>query len=370
MIWSWLDRHPHVVDVSLVALLLLLGIGTALRNSHHPTAAVLLGLGETLPLLGRRRWPEAVTGVVVCFAIAMIAIGAWVLPLQLGVALYTLASLRDTRAGQALAAGAIVAVAVAVTLAGGFEFGAGAARVVFLIAAALLGNSIGSRRAYVREIEEKAARLERERASEARRAKAEEQARIARELHDIVAHALSVIIVQAGAAEDTFHLNRDLALEPITAIDRAARAALGDLRRVLGILQEGAAYEPQPGLAQLDPLIAQVRATGLAVSLQIDGAPRRLSAAVDLSAFRIVQEALTNSLKHGAAEHVRVRIHYGDTLGLEIRDDGRGGEGSSVGSGLVGMRERVALLGGNLAVGPQPGGGFRVAAEIPIGEEP
>jgi signal transduction histidine kinase len=299
----------------------------------------------------------------------MIATGTWVLPLQLGVALYTLASLRDTRTGQALAAGAIAASAVAVTLAGGFEFGAGAARVVFLTAAALLGNSIGARRAYVREIEEKAARLERERASEARRAKAEEQARIARELHDIVAHALSVIIVQAGAAEDTFHLNRDLALEPINAIDRAARAALSDLRRVLGILHEGAAYEPQPGLAQLDPLIAQVRATGLAVSLQIDGAPRPLSAAVDLSAFRIVQEALTNSLKHGAAEHVRVRIHYGDTLGLEIRDDGRGGDGSPVGSGLVGMRERVALLGGNLAVGPQPGGGFRVAAEIPIGEE-
>jgi signal transduction histidine kinase len=291
-----------------------------------------------------------------------------VLPLQLGVALYTLASLRDTPASRAIIAGSVLAVAVAVAAASGFEFGAGAARVVFLIAAALLGDSIGSRRAYVREIEEKAERLERERDSEARRATAEEQARIARELHDVVAHALSVIIVQAGAADDAFALDPERAREPIRAIDEAARSALGDLRRVLGILHGSAAYEPQPGLAQLDRLIDQVRATGLDVSLETYGAPRPLSAAVDLSAFRIVQEALTNSLKHAAAEHVNVQIRYGDRLGLEIRDDGRTSGGSTGGSGLVGMRERVVLLGGVLAVGPQPGGGYRVAAEIPIEE--
>jgi signal transduction histidine kinase len=268
-----------------------------------------------------------------------------------------------------VAVGSILGVALAVFVAGGFEFGGGAARVVFLIAAALLGNSIGARRAYVLEIEEKAERLERERDSEARRAAAEEQARIARELHDVVAHALSVIIVQAGAADDAFQLDPERAREPIRAIDAAARAALGDLRRVLGILQESAVYEPQPGLAQLDPLIDQVRATGLDVALVVDGEPRPLSAAVDLSAFRIVQEALTNSLKHAAAKHVRVRIRYGDRLGLEIRDDGRGGGETSGGSGLVGMRERVSLLGGVLAVGPQPGGGYRVAAEIPIDED-
>ena len=148
-------------------------------------------------------------------------------------------------------------------MAGSLQFGDAAARVVFLVAAWLLGDGIGSRRAYVREIEEKAERLEREREVEAARAVAEEQARIARELHDVVAHALSVIVVQAGAADDVFEVEPQRAREPIRAIDAAARAALEDLRRVLGILQEDAEYEPQPGLGRLDSLVEQVRATGL-----------------------------------------------------------------------------------------------------------
>ena len=299
----------------------------------------------------------------------MIALGDWVLPLQLGVALYTLASLRDSPLERSVIVGAIVAVALAVLAAGGFEFGAGAARVVFLVASALLGDSIGARRAYIREIEEKAARLEREREGEFRRAVAEEQARIARELHDVVAHALSVVIVQAGAADDAFEVDPERAREPIRAIDSAARAALGDLRRVLGILQDSAAFAPQPGLAQLDPLIEQVRATGLSVSLEFEGTPRTLSAAVDLSAFRIVQEALTNSLKHAAARHIWVRIRYGEQLGLEIADDGAGSGEGTPGRGLIGMRERVGLLRGALSVGPTPTG-YRVAAEIPFDAEP
>jgi signal transduction histidine kinase len=301
----------------------------------------------------------------------MIAAGVWEVPLPLGVALYTLTSLREQRARRAVGFASILAVAIAVLSAGRLEFGAGAARVVFLIAAALLGDSIGSRRAYVREIEEKAERLEREQESETRRATAEEQARIARELHDIVAHALSVIVVQAGAADDVFELDPARARGPIRAIDSAARAALADLRRVLGILQDPAEYEPQPGLDQLDRLIDQIRATGLLVSLEVEGSPRPLFAAVELSAFRIVQEALTNSLKHAAAEHVRVRIRYGDKLELEIRDDGVGDQhsaGGTAGSGLIGMRERVTLLGGTLAAGATPGGGYRVSAEIPIDE--
>ena len=333
--------------------------------------AIALSVAEVAPLLVRRRYPVAVVAGVTAGALAMIATSVWEVPLPLGVALYTLTSLREQRVGRAVGFASILAVAIAVLSAGRLEFGAGAARVVFLIAAALLGDSIRSRRAYVREIEEKAERLERERESEARRATAEEQARIARELHDIVAHALSVIVVQAGAADDVFELDPDRAREPIRAIDSAARAALADLRRVLGILQDSAEYEPQPGLDQLDRLIDQVRATGLHVSLEIEGSPRPLSAAVELSAFRIVQEALTNSLKHAAAEHVRVRIRYGDKLELEIRDDGVGQEntdGGTAGSGLIGMRERVALLGGALAAGATPGGGYRVAAEIPIDE--
>jgi signal transduction histidine kinase len=371
MIWNWLHRHPRLVDRLIVGFLLVLGLGGAIADGHKEGTAVVLTAAETLPLLVRRRFPVAVVVVVTAVVLAMIAAGVWVVPLQLGVALYTLTSVRDDRSERTVGIAAIFAVAIAVLFAGRLEFGAGAARVVFLIAAALLGDSIGSRRAYVREIEEKAERLERERESEARRAAAEEQARIARELHDIVAHALSVIVVQAGAADDAFELDPARAREPIRAIDSAARAALADLRRVLGILQDSAEYEPQPGLDQLDRLIDQVRATGLHVSLEIEGSPRPLSAAVELSAFRIVQEALTNSLKHASAEHVRIRIRYGDRLELEISDDGRGngtGGAGTAGNGLVGMRQRVALLGGAFAAGPAPGGGYRVAAEIPIDE--
>jgi signal transduction histidine kinase len=369
MIWRWLHRHPWLVDLSIVGLLLVAGTGAALEHGHHQTAAVALSVGEVAPLLLRRLYPVAVVVAVTVASLAMIALGVWLVPLPLAVALYTLTSLRDRRADRAVGVAAIVAVAIGVLAAGGLGFGAGAARVVFLVAAAVLGDSIGSRRAYVREIEEKAERLERERESESRRAAAEEQARIARELHDIVAHALSVIVVQSGAADDAFERDPAQAREPIRAINSAARAALADLRRVLGILQDSAEYEPQPGLGQLDGLVEQIRATGLDVSLEVEGKPRRLSAAVELSAFRIVQEALTNSLKHAAAEHVLVRIRYSDSLGLEIRDDGVGLEDTATdGNGLVGMRERVALLGGTLTATTPPGGGFDVTAEIPIGE--
>ena len=367
MIWGWLHRHPRAVDLALVALLLVLGAGAAVRNEQHEAAAIVLGVAATLTLLARRQHPLAVVLLVGAATLAMIALGVWALPLPLGVALYTLMAARPQAGERAAGIAVIVAVTISV-LSSRLEFGAGAARSVFLIAAALLGDSVGSRRAYVREIEAKAERLERERESETRRAAAEEQARIARELHDVIAHALSVIVVQAGAADDAFELDAERAREPVRAIDVAARAALADLRRVLGVLQESAEYAPQPGLAQLDQLIEQVRATGLDVALEIQGARAPLPAAVDLSAYRIVQEALTNTLKHAGAEHVRVGIRYGKRLELEVRDDGRGPRngGGRNGRGLVGMNERVTVLGGILATGPAPGGGFRVAAEIPI----
>jgi signal transduction histidine kinase len=371
MIWSWLNRNPLLLDVSLVGVLIGLGIGAEIRNGDAGPVGIALTIAEAAPLLVRRRYPVGVVVMVTAVVLAMIAIGIWVLPLQLGVALYTLTSIREQPADRAVGILAILAVGIAILSVGGIEFGAGAARAVFLIAAAVVGDSIRSRRAYIREIEQKADRLERERASETRRAAAEEQARIARELHDVIAHALSVIVVQAGAADDAFEADPARARDPIRAIDAAARAALADLRRVLGILQSSAEYEPQPGLDQLDRLVDQVRATGLHVSVEIEGALRPLPAAIDLSAFRIVQEALTNSLKHAEAQHVRVRIRYGDALELEINDDGRGDgytEGDSRGNGLVGMRQRVALLGGMFAAGSGPDGGYRVAATIPIDE--
>jgi signal transduction histidine kinase len=368
MIWNWLRRHPLLVDTALVGLLLALTITTSLKRGEPAVAAVLGGV-ETLPLLFRRRWPLEVTAVVTVVAITIVAFDYVLFPFQLAVAIYTLAASSRTRGAVLTAAASIAGTAIALA-ASGNAFGDSAARVVFLVAAWLLGDSIRSRRAYVREIEEKAERLERERLTEARRAAAEEQARIARELHDVIAHALSVIVVQAGAADDVFEVDPKLAREPIRAIDTAARTALADLRRVLGLLEHDASYAPQPGLAGLDELVDRVRATGLQVALQVEGVPRRLPAAVDLSAYRIVQEALTNTLKHAQAEHVHVHVRYGDTLLLEVRDDGRAAANGDAGngSGLIGMRERVALLGGTIEAGARAGGGYQVAASIPAGD--
>ena len=368
MIWNWLRRHPGLVDVGLVAALLAVNAAAATRGGHT-TADIVAGTLETIPLLWRRRWPLAVVVVVTGVALAIVVLDLRLLPFQLGVALYTLAASSGTRTARLTAAASIAIMTVALAASGYARFGDSAARVVFLAAAWLLGDSIRSRRAYIHEIEEKATRLEREREVEARRVAAEEQARIARELHDVVAHALSVIVVQAGAADDVFQVDPRLAREPIRAIDAAARTALADLRRVLGVLQQDAELAPQPGLAAIDRLVEQVRATGLDVELEIEGRARRLPAAVDLSAYRIVQEALTNTLKHAAADHVQIRLGYGDDLRLEIHDDGRGGgDGADGGSGLIGMRERVALLGGTLEAGPAPGGGYRVDASIPAGD--
>jgi len=364
MIWNWLRRHPLLVDVGLVVALLVLTIGASF-NRDEPAAAYALGALQTLPLLWRRRRPLAVVAVVTVAVVATIAFDYWLFPFQLAIALYTLAASTRTRAALLTAAVSIAATAIALAV-GSSAFGDAAARVVFLVAAWLLGDSIRSRRAYIHEIEEKATRLEREREAEAQRVAAEEQARIARELHDVVAHALSVIVVQAAAADDVFEVDPRRAREPIQAIEQASRAALGDLRRVLGILQDGAEYEPQPGLARLDSLVERVRATGLEVDVEVEGAARPLPAAVDLSAYRIVQEALTNTLKHAGAAHATVRVRYGDELGLEIRDDGKGGGEANGGSGLIGMRERVAMLGGRVASGSRPEGGYVVTAEIPL----
>ena len=369
MIWQWISRRPLLTDVALVALLLFLSIGGLVHSgSSHLAVGVVLSICGTLPLLWRRQQPLPVLAVVSVFALAMIATDTWKFPFQLAVALYTLGAAREGRNARLASAASVAAVTVALPLASNLQFGDVAARVVFLAAAFLLGDSLGSRRAYIREIEQKAARLEHERETELRRAAAEEQARIARELHDVVAHALSVIVVQAAAAADAFKSDPRLVQEPIQAVEGAARTALADLRRVLGILQHEGGYAPQPGLGSLDELLEQVRATGLVVELDVRGTAQRVPAPIDLSAYRIIQEALTNTLKHAHAKHAQVRIRYGDPLQIEIRDDGHGANGNASGSGVVGMRERVALLGGTIETASLPGGGYRIAAAIPTGQ--
>jgi signal transduction histidine kinase len=203
----------------------------------------------------------------------------------------------------------------------------------------------------------------------------DERTRIARELHDVVAHHVSAIAVQAGAAEEIVERNPQRARQALHVIQETSRQALIEMRALLNVLRSGdevgCEREPQPGLAQIDRLIERTRAAGLAVTLRLEGAVQPLPDALDLSAYRIVQEALTNSLKHAGPAHACVLIRYADRmLELEISDDGLGGLAPPVsapqGRGLIGMGERVALFGGDLTAGPAPGRGFQVLARLPL----
>jgi signal transduction histidine kinase len=221
-----------------------------------------------------------------------------------------------------------------------------------------LGEAARSRRATSRE--------------EARRAVAEEQARIARELHDVIAHSVSVIIVQAGAADAVFEERPDQARAALRSIERSGRDALRELRLLLSAVRPDTAADathPQPGLDRLDELAEPLRAGGLAILVRREGTAAPLPAGVDVSAYRIVQEALTNTLRHARARRAEVIVRYGsEAIEVEVVDDGRGAapDNGTAGHGLVGMRERAALLGGTLAAGPLPGGGYRVHARLPL----
>jgi signal transduction histidine kinase len=245
----------------------------------------------------------------------------------------------------------------------------------------MLGRNLRLRRAYFAELEDRAARLERARGTDARAARIEERSRIARELHDVVAHHVSVMTVQAGAARRIIDRDPGSAREAMSTIEEVGRTALSEMRRIVGVLrtdrdaeQAGRELAPQPGLGDLGELLDHVRETGLSVQLWIEGEARSPSPGVDVAAFRLIQEALTNTLKHaGPQARAWVRLYYGDDdLTVEVEDDGRGtatfmaDNGDNPGHGLVGMYERVALYGGELRIGPRVGGGFGVRARFPL----
>ena len=234
-----------------------------------------------------------------------------------------------------------------------------------------VGRIVRGNRALTREGRERSLEIERSRAREARAAVTSERMRVARELHDAVAHNISVIAIQAGGADGIVERDPARAEQCVELIETVAREALAELGR----LTRPAAAEDdagEPSLARVDRLAERARAAGVPVELSVEGQPEKLHAGVDLAAFRIVQEALANAAKHARADRAWVTVRYGRrAIELEIADDGRGSGGRRTardggGHGLVGMRERVALYGGSLDAGPQPAGGYRVRARLPI----
>jgi signal transduction histidine kinase len=385
---GWARAHPVAADALLAGLLAvvsLIALVFQARNQHlsrpGPLAVAMVLLG-TLPLAWRRRHPLginlAVGAVAVAYGIAPLPDLVTPVPLGGVVALYSAVAWCDRRVSVivGVASGASLAV-VALWPGTGTDlldlsFGA-----LLLAGAWVLGDSARVRRAYTTELEARAAWLARERDFEAQRAVTAERARIARELHDVIAHHVSMMVVQAEAGPVVAERDPPGAARAFDGIAAIGRQALVEMRRLLGVLRSESdepppSLAPQPGVAQLPGLVDQTRQTGLQIELVVEGEPVPLPAGMDLSAYRIVQEALTNAVKHAGPSRVRVLVRYGDRdLRIEVRDDGRGlapaAANGGPGHGLIGMRERVHLFGGELTAGPAPDGGFTVAARLPLG---
>jgi signal transduction histidine kinase len=369
-----------LIDVGLPVVLAAVAVAEAAASDAIDApwpARALFALGTTVPLIWRRRAPLAVLVVVLAsLAIpdAVYGMGddasapfAGVLVAAYASGAYT--SRRDGR----IAAGIIAAVVLLIALSIG-ENVAGDAIFIGAILFAVWGAAsvVRSRQELAGALAARTVELEHEREEKAKLAVAEERARIARELHDVVAHNLSIMVVQAGAERRALGDERPQTSQVLATIEETGRAAMAEMRRLLGMLRRSddeLALAPQPSLRHLDDLVEQVREAGMPVELRIEGQPRPIAPGIDLSAYRIVQEALTNALKHAGPAQARVTVRYGDSeLDIEIADDGAGATGDAPfgGHGLVGMRERVALFGGDLATGRRLGGGYAVRARLPL----
>jgi signal transduction histidine kinase len=388
-VYAWLRRHRVLVDSVLAAFLGLVSLGSLLQRTPAAVVVVLLMI---IPVALRRRVPVA------AFVTAVVA-GAWQVlglgmttrgsgahagPLPSDVALlvllYTVAAYRPRRysipALLTCIGGSLVAVLVWLPVPGqvglgerlflsGFLFGG------ISLACWVLGDSMRYRRGYYTALEDKAARLEAERHAEAKVAAAAERARIARELHDVVAHHVSVMVVQADGAGYVLGSDPDRAAKALAAVSATGRQALTELRRLLGVLRSAdqrTELAPLPGLDDLRELLDQARAAGLEVTYKLTGSPHELQEGAELAAYRVVQESLTNTRKHaGLVATAAVTLQYEpDGLIVQVTDNGMAAPGGEpAGHGLTGMRERIEMYGGTVAAGPLPGGGFRVRAWLP-----
>jgi signal transduction histidine kinase len=372
---GWSDRLVDGAFV-LLAALALVEVGVR-REAENQPLLVVLTLVWTLAPLARRRLPFAAP------VAALAAVGAMTF-----VAEEYVAAAATSVVGLALVAGVLSAYNEPRVAAAGLVLAWGVVGLVMvqdpqerwvgslvagLVASAcwLAGLGWYRRSTYAAALRERAERAERERETAARVAVAEERARIARELHDVIAHSVSVMVLQTGAVRRLLRDDQARERDALCAVERTGREALVEMRRLLGVLRapdEQAELAPQPGLPQLPALVARTEAAGLPVALRVEGEPGPLPLGVDLSAYRIVQEALTNTLKHAGPAHAQVAIRYhSDAIEIEITDDGRGpAVTNGDGHGLVGMRERATLYGGEFSAGAREGGGFVVRARLPI----
>jgi signal transduction histidine kinase len=378
-------RRPDLLwDVALavaISVFAQLDLRLDLDNSTPfgpPWAVAVCTLVATGALAFRRRAPLA-TALTVAAAVAgpelftVLTISLWGDFVPMLVAAYSVARHADREraaAGVLAIATAFVVLLLRVPSIGAkenipFAF-------VPLVLVTLAGRALRRRSLSHAALTLQATRLAEEQEAWVRDAVAAERARIARELHDVVAHCVSVMVIQAGAAEDLLDREPDAARQPLRAVQDTGHEAVAELGRMLGLLRGEAAAEtllPQPGVVQLPELVAQVRSAGLTVDQDVQGTPRDLPPGVDVALYRLTQEALTNVLKHARGARASVVLRYTETaVELSVHDDGPGGPaGSGLGHGLIGMRERVVLYGGTLSAGPRAGGGFAVDAVIPIG---
>ncbi|MGE5273490.1 MAG: sensor histidine kinase [Verrucomicrobiota bacterium] len=326
----------------------------------------------------RRRFAFAAPALFWLLAAALSFVDGRLLPFSIGVfivgiaASFLLGNLRDAvqaRVGLAIVVGGAATIVYNQPghSSGEFVF------IPLLFAIGWLGGfALRERAEQVEAAEERAAQAERERDATARIAVAEERARIARELHDVVAHAVSVMVLQVGAVRHRLPGTLAEDEEALRGVEQTGRAALTEMRRLLGAMRrdgDDVELAPQPGLDSIDALLDEVGRAGLPARLHVDGDPFPLPQGIDLSAYRIVQEGLTNALKHAHAGHADVMVRYRpDELQVEVRDDGQGSSaGDGLGHGLVGVRERVKIYGGEMSAGPDPEGGFVLSARLPLG---
>ncbi len=373
---------PSRAAIADVAIVLALVVSAAYdvwgRDVAEPdgrSLVFLLVAATLVPLGWRRRAPLPVLVAVVAGVGAhTLAFGQWdsyqhfvaVVLAVFSVAAY--AERKQAAIGISLAT-ALVAAASAAKLAAGDPLSEIPGPFVVLAAVVVGGRALARRRAEADRLRELNVDLERRKEADSRAAVETERARIARELHDVVAHAVSVIVVQAQAADRVLEGEQTSARESLHAIESTARTALVEMRRLVELLRpedEGAGLVPQPGLEQLGALVTQVREAGLDVDLRVEGERRAVPAGVDLSAFRIVQEALTNVLKHAGPARAAVTLRYRPgEIELEVVDDGAAARPAGRGHGLLGMRERAAVVGGRVETGPRDGRGYAVRASLP-----